>query len=88
MFMVFPTSEETSEDVRVRLCTVQESEHRQLRDLTAFLDAHLNFAKQCVEVLGDVKAEWVDTYVVCCLKWIWLDHGWRVTGQRCRASNT
>lgn len=52
--------EETSEDVRTRMYSVQENETQQLHELTMFLDAQLNFVKQCVEVLHDVQANWCD----------------------------
>jgi hypothetical protein len=37
---------------------IQENEIQQLRELTAFLDIQLNFAKQYFEILQDVKANW------------------------------
>ncbi|KAI6011431.1 hypothetical protein EDC04DRAFT_2905496 [Pisolithus marmoratus] len=52
--------EETSEDVRSRMHSIQENETQQLRELTTFLDVQLNFANQCVEVLHDAKANWCD----------------------------
>lgn len=52
--------EETSEDVRSRMHGIQENETQQLHELTTFLDVQFNFAKQCVEVLQDVKANWSD----------------------------
>lgn len=39
---------------------IQENELDQLRDLTGFLDNELRFAEQYVEVLRDVKSNWVD----------------------------
>lgn len=54
------SSEETSEDVRSRIQTVQENEVLQLRELTNFLDIQLNFARQYFEILNDVKTSWCD----------------------------
>ncbi|KAL4078045.1 hypothetical protein J3A83DRAFT_4186284 [Scleroderma citrinum] len=53
--------EETSDNVRSRMHNIQENETRQLRELTMFLDVQLNFAKQYVEVLQDVKENWHDS---------------------------
>ena len=53
-------SEETAEDVRARIYAIQENEIDQQRELTNFLDLELNFAEQYVEVLHDVKMNWVD----------------------------
>ncbi|KAG9310889.1 hypothetical protein JVU11DRAFT_8747 [Chiua virens] len=52
--------EETSEDVRARIQTIQENEVLQLSALTNFLDIQLNFAKQYFEVMRDAKANWCD----------------------------
>ncbi|KAG6335101.1 hypothetical protein ID866_3990 [Astraeus odoratus] len=52
--------EETSEDIRSRMHNIQENETLQLRELSTFLDIELNFAKQYVEVLEDVRANWCD----------------------------
>ncbi|KIJ64304.1 hypothetical protein HYDPIDRAFT_112290 [Hydnomerulius pinastri MD-312] len=52
--------EETSEDVRSRMQSIQENEIQQLRELTTFLDIQLNFARQYFEVLQDVKSNWCD----------------------------
>ncbi|KAI9463493.1 BAR-domain-containing protein [Boletus coccyginus] len=52
--------EETSEDVRSRIQTIQENEILQLRELTNFLDIQLNFAREYSEILDDVKASWCD----------------------------
>ena len=56
-------SEETAEDVRARIYAIQENEIDQQRELTNFLDLELNFAEQYVEVLRDVKMNWVEEYV-------------------------
>lgn len=58
------SSEETSEDVRSRIQTIQENEILQLRELTNFLDIQLNFAREYSEILDDVKASWCDELVV------------------------
>ncbi|KAH7906936.1 BAR-domain-containing protein [Hygrophoropsis aurantiaca] len=50
--------EETSEDVRARMQSIQENEIQQLRELTTFLDLELNFVRQYHEVLKDVKSNW------------------------------
>lgn len=57
-------SEETSDDVQSRMHNIQESETRQLRELSTFLDIELNFAKQYFNVLQDVKENWCERYDV------------------------
>lgn len=57
-------SEETFDDVRSRMHNIQENETRQLRELSTFLDIELNFAKQYVEVLQDVKENWCERYSI------------------------
>ncbi|KAF8555166.1 BAR-domain-containing protein [Imleria badia] len=52
--------DETSENVRSQIQTIQENEILQLRELTTFLDIQLNFARQYCEILNDVKASWCD----------------------------
>ena len=56
-------SEEVSEDVRTRMHAIQENEITQLRDLTALLNLEFQFLESYLEVLRDVKNEWVDEYV-------------------------
>ena len=58
------SSEETSEDVRSRIQTIQENEISQLRELTNFLDIQLHFSRQYFEILNDVKASWCDELVI------------------------
>lgn len=38
---------------------IQENEFGQLRDLGAFLDLETNFIQSYLEILKDVKADWV-----------------------------
>ncbi|KAH9837641.1 BAR-domain-containing protein [Rhodofomes roseus] len=52
--------EETAEDVRARMYAIQENEVLQLRELTSFVHLKVNFVEQYLEVLRDVKANWVD----------------------------
>ncbi|KDR73959.1 hypothetical protein GALMADRAFT_250677 [Galerina marginata CBS 339.88] len=52
--------EETTEDLRAHMHAIQENEHHQLRELTAFLDLETNFVQSYLEVLKDVKSEWQD----------------------------
>ncbi|KIP06763.1 hypothetical protein PHLGIDRAFT_128090 [Phlebiopsis gigantea 11061_1 CR5-6] len=52
--------EECAEDVRARMYAIQENELEQLRDLTSLLDNEMQFVEQYLEVLRDVKANWVD----------------------------
>lgn len=54
------SSEETAEDVQTRGRAIQDNEIQQLRDLTAFLDVEVNFVKQYLEVLEEVKSDWCD----------------------------
>lgn len=53
-------SEDTSEDVHTRMHGIQENEISQLRDLGGFLDMEIRFAENYLEVMKDVKADWVD----------------------------
>lgn len=53
-------SEECAEDVRARMCAIQEAEIDQLRDLTSLLDTELHFVEQYLEVLRETKAGWID----------------------------
>ncbi|KAI1795384.1 BAR-domain-containing protein [Ganoderma leucocontextum] len=52
--------EETLEDVRTRMYSIQEDEVLQLRELTNFLDLEITFVQSCLEELQKVKREWVD----------------------------
>ncbi|PIL26285.1 transporter [Ganoderma sinense ZZ0214-1] len=52
--------EETLEDVRTRMFSIQENEVIQLRELTNFLDLEITFVQSCLDELQKVKAEWVD----------------------------
>ncbi|TFY56623.1 hypothetical protein EVJ58_g7528 [Rhodofomes roseus] len=56
--------EETAEDVRARMYAIQENEVLQLRELTSFVHLKVNFVEQYLEVLRDVKANWVDEATV------------------------
>jgi hypothetical protein len=55
-----PHSEDIAEDVRARMHGIQENEIAQLRDLGGFLDMEIRFAENYLEVMKDVKANWVD----------------------------
>ena len=57
-------SEETLEDVRVRMISIQENEVIQLRELTNFLDLEITFVKSYLDELQKVRAGWVDEYVL------------------------
>ncbi|KAE9409089.1 BAR-domain-containing protein [Gymnopus androsaceus JB14] len=50
--------EETTEDLRAQMYSIQENEIDQTRELTAFLDLELNFVEQYLAVLKDVKSGW------------------------------
>ncbi|KAF5388481.1 hypothetical protein D9757_004716 [Collybiopsis confluens] len=50
--------EETEEDIRAHMHSIQENEIDQTRELTAFLDLELNFVEQYLEVLKGVRSEW------------------------------
>ncbi|KZT25066.1 BAR-domain-containing protein, partial [Neolentinus lepideus HHB14362 ss-1] len=52
--------EETLEDVRAIVVAIQENEAAQIRDLTSFLDHEMNYIVQYLEVLRDVKDNWVE----------------------------
>ena len=56
-------SEETETDVYDRMVMIQENEVMQLKDLTSLLDLEIAFAQQHLEVLKDVRQNWVDEYV-------------------------
>lgn len=55
-----PHSDDISEDVRTRMNGIQENEIAQLRDLGVFLDMEIRFAENYLEIMKDVKADWVD----------------------------
>ena len=57
------SSEETLEDVRVRMVGIQENEVVQLRELTNFLDLEITFVQSYLEELQKVKAGWIDECV-------------------------
>ncbi|KIY48610.1 BAR-domain-containing protein, partial [Fistulina hepatica ATCC 64428] len=50
--------EETCEDVRAHMHSVQESEVSQLRELTALLDNEIKFVRQWLNVLEDARSDW------------------------------
>jgi len=50
--------EESSEDVYRRMLDVKEAEVDSVVDLTAFLDAELNYYDRAREVLMQVKRDW------------------------------
>ena len=52
-------SEETAEDMRAHTHAIQENEHNQFQELTAFLDLEMNFIQSYLDVLTDVKADWL-----------------------------
>ncbi|KAK7441818.1 hypothetical protein VKT23_016480 [Stygiomarasmius scandens] len=56
--------EETTEDLRAHIHSIQETEIDQLRELTAFLDLEMNFVEQYLEVLKETKSEWAITNAV------------------------
>lgn len=49
--------EETNDDVYRRMMDIQEAEGENLADLTAFIDAELNYHERCREVLLQLKNE-------------------------------
>ncbi|THU93410.1 BAR-domain-containing protein [Dendrothele bispora CBS 962.96] len=53
--------EETTEDLRAHIHSIQETEIDQLRELTAFLDLEMNFVERYLEVLRETKSEWAIT---------------------------
>lgn len=55
---MFFCSEETTEDLRAQMYSIQENEIDQTRELTAFLDLELNFVEQYLGVLKDLKSGW------------------------------
>ncbi|EJF60252.1 BAR-domain-containing protein [Dichomitus squalens LYAD-421 SS1] len=52
--------EETLEDVRTRMYSIQENEVIQLRELTNFLDLEINFVHSYLDELQKVRSAWVD----------------------------
>ncbi|TFK85604.1 BAR-domain-containing protein [Polyporus arcularius HHB13444] len=52
--------EETLEDVRTRMYSIQENEVIQLRELTNFLNLEITFVQSYLEELEKVKAGWID----------------------------
>jgi hypothetical protein len=55
-------SEETSASLVSCIHTIQDAEIDQLREITAFLDLEMRFAKQYLEALTDAKMQWPDEY--------------------------
>ena len=49
--------EETNDDVFRRMMDIQEAEGENLADLTAFIDAELNYHERCHEVLLQLRNE-------------------------------
>jgi hypothetical protein len=49
--------EETNDDVYRRMMDIQEAEGENLTDLTAFIDAELNYHDRCREVLLQLRNE-------------------------------
>lgn len=43
---------------------IQENEIDQLRELTKFLEMETRFAEQYLDVLGGVKEDWIDEFVI------------------------
>ncbi|KAF5329774.1 hypothetical protein D9619_009134 [Psilocybe cf. subviscida] len=52
--------EETTEDLRAHMHAVQENEHTQLNDLTAFLELETSFVQSYLDILKDLKTDWPD----------------------------
>lgn len=45
--------------MRAHTHAIQENEHNQHQELTAFLDLEMNFIQSYLDVLTDVKADWL-----------------------------
>lgn len=43
---------------------IQENEIDQLRELSKFLEMEIRFAEQYLDVLRDVKEDWIDEFVI------------------------
>lgn len=50
--------EETSDDVYRRMQEIKEAESESVADLTAFLDAELNYHDKCRDALMKLRNEW------------------------------
>jgi hypothetical protein len=50
--------EESNEDVLRRMLDIREAEADSVGDLTAFLDAQLDYYERCRDVLQDIKRNW------------------------------
>ena len=50
--------EESNEDVLRRMTDIQESEAESVADLSAFMDAELEYYDRCREVLLNLKRQW------------------------------
>ncbi|CAJ0879947.1 10492_t:CDS:2 [Entrophospora sp. SA101] len=53
--------EDTMDDITNKMLKLDESEDQYLRELTAFLDAELDYHKTCYDILNDVKKDWVES---------------------------
>lgn len=56
--------EEASDEVLRRMMDIKESEPESTADMSAFLEAQLNYHDKCREVLLQLKDEWPGGYVV------------------------
>jgi len=57
--------EEASDDVYRRMQDIKQCESESVTDLTAFLEAELNYHDKCKEVLVQIKREWPARYDFC-----------------------
>lgn len=50
-----------SEEATTRMTAIQDREMDQFKELSHFLDLEMKFVRQYLDVLQDLKEDWIDT---------------------------
>jgi len=54
------SSEEVSEEAQLRMTAIQDREIDQFKDLSQFLEMETKFIQSYLEILKDLKRNWID----------------------------
>lgn len=54
------SSEEVSEEAQLRMTSIQDREIDQFKDLSHFLEMETKFTQAFLEILKDLKRNWID----------------------------
>lgn len=54
------SSEEVSEEAQLRMTSIQDREIDQFKDLSQFLEMETKFTQAYLEILKDLKRNWID----------------------------